>query len=42
MSMSNENILLSKVNKQEFLQHLTEHMNCHGISLCNRMPMLTY
>ena len=29
--MSQEKFLLNKVNKQEFLQHLTKYMNCHGI-----------
>ena len=31
MPMSQEKFLLNKVNKQEFLQHLTKYMNCHGI-----------
>ena len=31
MSLSKEKFLLNKVNKQEFLQHLTEYINCHGI-----------
>ena len=31
MSMSEEKFLLNKVNKQEFLQHIAEYKNCHGI-----------
>ena len=31
MSMSEEKFALNKVNKQEFLRHLTEYKNWHGI-----------
>ena len=31
MSMSKEKFVLNKVNKWEFLWHLTECLNCHGI-----------
>ena len=29
--MSKVKFILNKVNKHEFLRHLAEYMNCHGI-----------
>ena len=34
MSMSKEKFIFNKINEQEFLQHLTEYMNYHGIKVC--------